>query len=74
MTNFDHFLDTLRYANRVKRNLERSEFATSVVENNPRENEITGNIQGHLVSITSRRNNLVHVDSGLSLESNRFTR
>ena len=36
---------------------------------NPRENETAGNLQGGPVSTTSRRNDFVHVDSGLSLES-----
>ena len=71
MSNYDHTLDTLRYANGVKiRNLDRGVLVTSVVEiKKHRENEKGGNLQGRPVSTTSRWNDLIHVDSGLSLES-----
>jgi len=71
MTNCDHTLNTLRYADRVKeRNPETGELAKSVVETkNSRENETGGNLQSRPVSTISRHNDLVHVDSALSLES-----
>merc|ERR1712238_164686 len=71
MTNCDHTLNTLRYADRVKeRNPETGELTTPVVETkNPRENETGGNLQSRPVSATSRRNDMVHVDSELSLEN-----
>ena len=53
----------------MKKNPEIDELAKSVVkEKSPEEDKTGENLQDCSVSTTSRRNYLVHVDSGLSLE------